>query len=183
MIRFDLKNVLPFSTQIFDILNKNGFSNSVIFGGSIRDFVTTNYQTHSINDYDIRIVSNLNELDIAHSLVPYFGDFTIVPSLGNNKNRFIFYFNNIELDISIRPSDIDNYSLDLNTTERVYNSDAALSSFVLNSQLDCYCREEAISDINLSTLTFYSSDNDERLHYYVNKMQIKFPNRKIIIID
>lgn len=74
MIQFSIQKELPFAKEIFDILNKLQYSNSVIFGGSIRDFVISNYQTNTINDYDIRIVSTKKDIDIANSLVPYFGE-------------------------------------------------------------------------------------------------------------
>jgi len=74
MIEFKLQQELPFSKEIFDILNKLEYYNSVIFGGAIRDFVISNYQTNTIKDYDIRIVSTKLDIDIANSLIPYFGE-------------------------------------------------------------------------------------------------------------
>lgn len=183
MIEFKLEKQLPYLKEIFDILKILGYQNSVLFGGSIRDFVLSNYQTDTINDYDIRIVSNVKDFEVANSLIPYFGQYVITPSLGNNKNRFIFYFHGIELDISIRDIDSHNSTLPLNSIERVYNSDAAISSFVIDSNLSCYCRSDAILDINTNSLTFYNSDNIERLDYYIKKMEKKFPNRQRIIVD
>lgn len=183
MIEFKLQQELPFSKDIFYILNKLEYHNSVIFGGSIRDFVLSNYQTNTINDYDIRIVSTKLDIDIANSLTPYFGQYTIVPSLGSNKQRFLFNFNGIELDISIRSINPNNSTLFRNALERSHNSDAAISSFVLDSTLACFCRIDAIYDIENNSLTFYNSQNIERLDYYIKKMENKFPNRKRIIVN
>ena len=68
MIEFKLEKQLPYLKEIFDILKILGYQNSILFGGSIRDFVLSNYQTDTINDYDIRIVSNVKDFEVANSI-------------------------------------------------------------------------------------------------------------------
>lgn len=193
LIHYTPYALAPLTQGIFSKLDAAGLTLSCIFGGAQRD---TDYNarhgtTRTIKDYDIRIwlpdtefsraqISAIDRLD------QQFGPHHAIPADGTAHMRYIFNFMGAELDVSLRPVP----PALLNTTipieavalNRAGDSDIGLCAVAIDPQLRGWCRPEYLKDLQNKSLTVFSTDNAQRSATYTKRMQLKFPDHRLIAL-
>lgn len=174
---------LPASIRfILNQTERAGFEHFALFGGALRDLVWNNLYSDKrvIKDYDLRVLSNILEEEVANRMSSIFGvDFIIEPSLGTGKPRYIINVDGLEIDLSVRPLDCvleKKYGTLGVVYERVLNADAALGSAAIGRDRIALATSDFMSDLSNKQLTLYSTEESGRLDAYTKRMCEKFPN-------
>lgn len=165
--------------RIINILSEVGFNYFCIFGGSLRDSDENQKYKCNPKDYDIRIWSDKTEEKVCSqlSLRSSLGAYTQMKCEGTKHNRYVFFYDGIELDISIRKLEKGTGIHDC-AKERVMNADIGISSIAMAPDGTCWAHPQYLLDRDNNTLTLIRN-KCIRTDEYVKRLSLKFPNMKI----
>ena len=166
--------------RIINTLSEAGFKFFCIFGGSLRDSDLKQKNKCEIKDYDIRIWSEKTEEMVCAQLTlrSSIGACTKIKCIGTANNRYVFSYDGMELDVSIRQIPSAKSNIEDCAKERVMNADIGLSAIAMSSTGSCWVHEEYIHDRDNDTLTLLK-EKCIRTDEYMKRMMVKFPNNTV----
>lgn len=185
----------PLLHDLFKLLKDAGVEYFALFGGAVRD---ANYAAYydkavKINDYDVRVwlpedVFEAAQTGFLSRLAKIANtDIREVPSAGTGRIRYCLTFQQAEIDISIRPiaSSSPKYKPlpAAVAIDRARDCDIGLSAVAIDSTGQAWARAEYLDDLQNKTLTVYPSDNKKRIEEYTQRMQAKFPDHRVVILE
>ena len=96
--------------------------------------------------------------------------------------RYCFDFGGGEMDLSIRPSKIEQVYPAHVAIDRARDADIGLSSVAIDANGVVWAAREYLRDRNDRTLSVYPSDNTNRVREYTERMQQKFPDHTVVML-
>lgn len=180
-------DIPPHTRKIFQLLELAGAKYYALFGGAVRDH---NYKEKTIEtkDYDIRIWLPEKE-DYEKDLkqfITFLESYTQakvieMPCIGSQKIRHCFTWNNVELDLTIRPYKITPLTpLHAVALDRIMEADAGISAVAIDPTFTGWARPEYISDNKNKTLTIYNHHHLYRRISYARRLHRKFQEHIIV---
>lgn len=163
--------------RILNLLSESGFTFFCIFGGSLRDSDTKQKYCTTVKDYDIRIWSEKTEEEVCSQLLQ-FGTPTKTQCIGTTNHRYIYFYDGLELDISIRNISYSKCHIHDCAKERVMNADVALSAIAMSETGACWVHPQYLNDRKDSTLTLIK-DKCNRTNEYLKRLKLKFPYSRL----
>jgi hypothetical protein len=190
--KIQLKAYPPKIKICFDLLNSAGGEYYALFGGAIRDadYAARHQANLQIKDYDIRLwlpADNFaeHEKNFLHTLSTI--GKTLITSQacpGTNHLHYCFDFQEIELDLSIRPipASFQNKIVPVEAVaiDRASESDVAISAVAIDPSGSVWARSEYLMDQDNKTLTVYEIHDLTRRSNYANRMKNKFPEHVVV---
>ena len=166
--------------KIIDIFKAGGFEYFCIFGGSIRDSDLKQKNDSAIKDYDIRIWSDKTDDVVCSSILSQLSlsEYKKVKCEGTDYYRYIFVYDEIEFDISIRQIPTCTITIEDCAKERAMNSDIGLSAIAISPSKKCWVHPQYIYDRDNGTLTLIK-EQSIRTSAYMKRMLLKFPYCKM----
>lgn len=188
IVPVDLLALPPLAAPLMERLLSAGFLDCALFGGAVRDADCSAAWGVSIpiKDYDVRVwISGETEERALERISRALGCASRPePSLGTGRVRHVFEWRGSEIDLSIRPAPAEASSHPARVAiERAADSDAALGSVALASDLSAWARPEYLLDRDGDRLSFFPSENPERLAAYIARMSAKFPGRPVRMLQ